>query len=42
MMAEIEQRRSEFEDLARRFGVKRLKLFGSAATGDFRQRHKRS
>lgn len=31
----IESRRAEFAGLARRFGVERLALFGSAATGEF-------
>jgi uncharacterized protein len=31
----IEQHRLDIEDLCRRFGVKRLELFGSAARGDF-------
>lgn len=33
MLREIEQRRSEIEALCRRFGVRRLDLFGSAASG---------
>ena len=32
----IERRRSELEELCRRFGVERLYLFGSAARGGFR------
>jgi len=36
MIHEIEQRRSDLEALCRRFGVRRLELFGSAATGAFR------
>lgn len=35
MIPEIEQRHPELADLCRRFGVRRLQLFGSAATGDF-------
>jgi len=35
MIPEIEQRRAELEALCRRFGVRRLELFGSAATGAF-------
>ena len=31
----IEQHRSEVIDLCRRYGVRRLELFGSAATGAF-------
>jgi len=37
MIPEIEQRRRELEDLCRRFGVRRLEVFGSAAAGPFRQ-----
>jgi len=33
MIPEIEQRRAQLEALCRRFGVRRLELFGSAATG---------
>ena len=36
MIYEIEQRRSELETLCRRFGVRRLEVFGSAVTGAFR------
>jgi uncharacterized protein len=32
----IEQHRREIEALCRRYGVKRLELFGSTARGDFR------
>ena len=35
MIAEIASRRAELTDLCRRFGVRRLDLFGSAARGDF-------
>lgn len=34
MIAEIEQHRAELEALCRRFGVRRLDLFGSAASGE--------
>lgn len=37
MIPEIEQRRPQLAALCRRFGVRRLELFGSAATGGFRQ-----
>ena len=33
MMPELEQRRVELEAVCRRYGVHRLELFGSAATG---------
>jgi len=33
---ELEQRRSELEALCRRYGVQRLELFGSTATGQDR------
>ncbi len=33
---DIEQRRAELEALCRRFGVRRLEVFGSAAAGEFR------
>jgi len=33
MTVEIERRRPELEGLCRRFGVRRLELFGSAASG---------
>lgn len=33
MLKEIEQRKSEIQSICRRFGVRRLDLFGSAATG---------
>jgi predicted nucleotidyltransferase len=36
MIAQIERRRAELEALCRRFGVRRLEVFGSAATGDSR------
>jgi uncharacterized protein len=35
VIAEIEQRRSELGALCRRFGVRRLEVFGSAVTGEF-------
>jgi predicted nucleotidyltransferase len=35
MISLIEQHREAIADLCRRFDVKRLDLFGSAATGDF-------
>lgn len=35
MIPLIEQHRAEIESLCRRFGVKRLDVFGSAATGAF-------
>jgi len=35
MVALIEQHRAEIAELCRRFAVKRLDLFGSAASGDF-------
>ena len=35
MIAEVVSRRAELQDLCRRFGVRRLDLFGSAARGDF-------
>jgi len=35
VIPEIKQRRAELEALCRRFGVRRLELFGSAATGAF-------
>ncbi len=35
MIAAVAARRRELEDLCRRFGVRRLDLFGSAARGDF-------
>ncbi len=37
MIPVIEQRRHEIEALCRRFGVRRLDAFGSAATGEFRE-----
>jgi len=36
MIHEIVERRSDVEDLCRRFGVRRLEVFGSAATGALR------
>lgn len=36
MMADIETRRDELIALCRRFRVRRLEVFGSAATGQFR------
>src|SRR5579885_319195 len=36
MIAQIEQRRAELEALCRRFRVRRLEVFGSAAVGEFR------
>jgi len=36
MIPELEARRAEVEGLCRRFGVRRLEVFGSAATGAFR------
>ena len=36
MISEIEQHRREIEALCREYGVERLALVGSAATGDFR------
>ena len=33
MRPELEQRRAELETVCRRYGVRRLELFGSAATG---------
>ena len=35
MQAGVEQRQSEIAALCRRFGVRRLELFGSAARADF-------
>jgi predicted nucleotidyltransferase len=35
MIADIAQHREELRELCRRFGVRRLELFGSAARGDF-------
>lgn len=35
MIAEIAERRDEIAGLCRRYGVRRLELFGSAATGAF-------
>lgn len=36
MIPLIEQKRAEIEELCRRFHVATLEVFGSAATGDFR------
>ena len=36
MRPELEQRRAELETVCRRYGVRRLELFGSAATGQDR------
>ena len=36
MIAQLEQHREEIADLCRRFGVRRLEVFGSASTGTFR------
>lgn len=36
MISEIEQHRREIETLCREYGVQRLAVFGSAATGSFR------
>jgi hypothetical protein len=35
MIPSIEQNRTALAELCRRFGVRKLELFGSAATGDF-------
>lgn len=35
MIPELAQRREELAELCRRFGVRRLEVFGSAATGAF-------
>lgn len=37
MIPDIDQRRPELEALCRRFGVRRLEVFGSAAAGTFRE-----
>ena len=37
MIPLIEEKRQELESLCKRFGVKRLELFGSAADGTFEQ-----
>lgn len=37
MIPDIQQRRTELEVLCRRLGVRRLEVFGSAATDEFRQ-----
>lgn len=36
MIAQVEQRRAELENLCRRFQVQTLSVFGSAAMGEFR------
>ena len=36
MLREIEERKSEIQAICRRFGVRRLDLFGSAASDDAR------
>ena len=36
MIPELEQRRTDIEALCRRFQVRRLDMFGSAASGEFR------
>lgn len=36
MISEIAERRTELEGLCKRFGARRLEVFGSAATGAFR------
>ncbi len=36
MIRAIEQRRDELEALCRRYGVRKLEIFGSAVAGDFR------
>lgn len=36
MIRELVERRGELESLCRRYGVRRLEVFGSAATGAFR------
>ena len=35
MLAVLEEKRPALAELCRRFGVRKLELFGSAATGDF-------
>ena len=37
MIAQLEEHREEIADLCRRFGVRRLEVFGSASTGTFRE-----
>ncbi len=37
MIAQHEEHREEIADLCRRFGVRRLEVFGSASTGAFRE-----
>ncbi len=39
MIENIERHRRELEELCRRFGVRRLELFGSATKGLFREEH---
>jgi predicted nucleotidyltransferase len=39
MLPLIEQHRAEIEQLCRRYEVRRLELFGSAARGEFDPRH---
>jgi predicted nucleotidyltransferase len=36
MISDFEHRRADLEALCRQFGVRRLEVFGSAATGEFR------
>src|SRR5690606_30475 len=36
VIAQLEEHRDEIADLCRRFGVRRLEVFGSASTGAFR------
>ncbi len=35
MLAIVEEQRAAIAEICRRFGVRKLELFGSAATGDF-------
>jgi predicted nucleotidyltransferase len=37
VISELEERRRELADLCRRYGVRRLEVFGSAAAGGFRE-----
>ncbi len=39
MLDEILQRKDELEQICRRYGVKRLELFGSSLSGRHRQQH---
>src|ERR1700759_3651013 len=39
MLPLIEQHRSQIEALCRKYGVKRLEVFGSAASGEFNPEH---